>query len=86
MVDQRTFKYPDPGMATALVDGEFCASPNTTAMTTIGKRYLQRTKHPEEQGRILDSHTRTVLNAVLQAGRGHTLDAYLRAVKGRTER
>lgn len=55
-------------------------------MTTIGKRYLQRTKHPEEQGRILDSHTRAVLNAVLQAERGRTLDAYLRAVKGRTER
>lgn len=86
MVDERTPKYPDPGMATAEVDGELCPYPNTTAMTTIGKRYMQRTKHPEEQGRILDSHTRAVLNAVLQAERGRTLDAYLRALKGRTER
>ncbi len=73
-------------MVTAQEDREFCPYPNTMAMTTIGKRYLQRTKHPEEQGRILDSHTRAVLNAVLHAGRGRTLDAYLRATKGRTER
>ncbi len=84
-MDEQAAKYPDPGMATAEVDGEFCPDPTNTAMTTIGKRYLQRTKHPEE-GRILDSHTRAVLNGVLQAGRGKTLDAYLRAVKGRTER
>ena len=85
MVDERTPKYPDPGMATAEMDGQLCPPPITKAMSTIGKRYMQRTKHPEE-GRILDSHTRAVLNGVLQAGRGKTLDAYLRAVKGRTER
>ncbi|MFN6114758.1 MAG: hypothetical protein ACK46G_10890 [Flavobacteriales bacterium] len=50
-------------------------------MTTIGKRFLQRTKHPEQQGRILDSRTRTILNSVLQAERGHSLDAYLRAMQ-----
>lgn len=66
--------------------GSFVHIQHTTVMTTIGKRYLQRTKHPEEQGRILDSRTRAVLSAVLQAGRGRTLDAYLRATKGRTER
>ncbi len=86
MVDEHTTKYPDPGMATGEVDRELCPYPTNTAMTTIGKRYLQRTKHPEEQGRILDSRTRAVLSAVLQAGRGRTLDAYLRATKGRTER
>lgn len=85
MVDEPTAKYPDPGMVTSEVDRELCPYPIITAMTTIGKRYLQRIKHPEEQGRILDSHTRAVLNAVLQAGRGRTLDAYLRATKGRTE-
>lgn len=50
-------------------------------MTTIGKRFLQRTNHPEQQGRILDSRTRTILNSVLQAERGHSLDAYLRAIQ-----
>jgi hypothetical protein len=38
-------------------------------MTTIGKRYLDRTKGKDEQ-RILDTRTRSVLSAVLTEKQG----------------
>jgi hypothetical protein len=38
-------------------------------MTTIGKRYLDRTKSKDEQ-RILDTRTRSVISAVLTGKQG----------------
>lgn len=48
-------------------------------MTTIGKRYLDRTK-PKDQQRLLDMRTRNILNAVLSEPRGKCLNGYLRAM------
>lgn len=45
---------------------------------TTGKKYLKRTKEVAAQ-RVIDSRTRTILNAVLSEPRGSVLDAYLKA-------
>ena len=54
--------------------------PGTLHMTTIGKRFIQRT-HDKSSPRIVDRRTRAVLDAVLSEKRGKALEAYLRATK-----
>jgi Fe(3+) dicitrate transport protein len=59
--------------------GTFATVLTHRIMTTIGKRYLERTKGKDDQ-RVLDTRTRSVLNAVLSEKRGKALDAYLKAM------
>src|SRR5690606_6446414 len=61
------------------VVGTFATHLTHWTMTTIGKRFLERTKGKDDQ-RVLDTRTRSVLNAVLSEKRGKALDAYLKAM------
>jgi len=51
-------------------------------MSTIGKRFAQRTGDASI-AKVLDHHTKSVLNAVLREQRGKALDAYLFARSGK---
>lgn len=54
-------------------------------MSTTGRRSAKRTSDKGIQ-RVLDARTKAVLNAVLDERRGHSLDAYLRALDRDRER
>jgi hypothetical protein len=54
-------------------------------MSTIGKRYLERT-HDKKAERVLDARTKAVLSTVLSEPRGHALNAYLFATGIRSKR
>jgi len=58
--------------------GTFATASSYLDMTTLGKRYIDRT-HDRSSDRILDARTRSVLNAVLKEERGRALEAYLKA-------
>ncbi|MBP6699249.1 MAG: hypothetical protein KA175_16630 [Flavobacteriales bacterium] len=64
----------------AVVRWHICEEP--FAMSTIGKRYAQRTGDLSI-AKVLDHRTRTILNAVLREQRGKALDAYLMARPGK---
>ena len=63
-----------------IVRWHICGEP--FAMSTIGKRYAQRTGDLSI-AKVLDHRTRTILNAVLREQRGKALDAYLMARPGK---
>jgi len=48
-------------------------------MTTIGKRFLDRSNKKDEP-KILDSRVRSILNTVLREQRGKALEGYLIAM------
>lgn len=84
IVDDRSTVYPDPGIGSEH-EPPVHLHGIRTAMSTIGKRFAQRTGDPAI-AKVLDHHTKTVLNGVLREQRGKALDAYLlaRAGAGRT--
>jgi hypothetical protein len=66
-------EYHDDSIACRGVVGTFATVLTHCTMTTIGKRYLERTKGKDDQ-RVLDTRTRSVLNAVLSEKRGKALE------------
>lgn len=54
------------------------------SMTTIGKRFLDRSNKKDEP-KILDSRVRSILNTVLREQRGRALEGYLMAMGRKVE-
>ncbi|MBK6752450.1 MAG: hypothetical protein IPG69_02420 [Flavobacteriales bacterium] len=85
MIDDRSFMIGNDltaivVLAQPVVRWHICGEP--FAMSTIGKRYAQRTGD-QSITKVLDHRTRSLLNAVLREQRGKALDAYLMARPGK---
>jgi hypothetical protein len=68
-----------------VVDDVLCQQQKHVNMSTIGKRYLERTSDKKAE-RVLDARTKAILNSVLSEPRGQALSAYLCATGIKSKR